>query len=692
MGHIKQDVRDNHLTTFSHEEEVLKPFLSGFDVTWARRRRAYNTELSMYFLLPEEFISQMFGFEHEVALFIADYHTLEARTMQAVDALISDDPARGRVEQSIFLLCSPDSNGRTWVSDYTSRNPQARIPVVFESRDLIAHLGDAWSVRNTLRAQLFSRDLFDYQLPLDSDLFFFGRDQIVADHLDAIKRSQNRGLFGLRKTGKTSILYKLKRLMERDKIGAFLYYDCKLPAIRMMKWNELLERIIDDIAAAYSLKRPKHPHDPRRISDHLIELLKATPEHCSTALVFDEIEYISPLAIDDVHWHKDFVPFWQTLWAAQSQVRRLSNTVVGVNPTVVELDTINEIQNPMFGIIQPRYLKGLSLDEVTGMIRFFGKRMGLTFSPDANEYLYERYGGHPLLTRMACSEIHESVQRQNTPRPIDLTRMVLVRDAETRDAELTFYCRHVVSELKKFYPDEYELLEMLAGGEIIDVMELSDEPECTRHLKEYGLLQVDAVGRPSFAIPVVGQHVGNELARRERRRLVRRVVPIDQRQRWVRKRTEMIGREVRELCRVSASKSLPALYGDSGFPEAERFLALSVVTTNDDFVTFINTCNRCLVEAIERTGKAAGKKDYFWTTVKQSYPDLWDSLQRVKVYRNNDLHLELTPTVEAELKRYVDLDLEGRRVAQVTEVWFVFQQSVLDGLLLGVQCELNRYS
>jgi predicted AAA+ superfamily ATPase len=76
--------------------------------------------------------------------------------------------------------------------------------------------------------------LFDYQLPLDSDLFFFGRDQIVADHLDAIRRSQNRGLFGLRKTGKTSILYKLKRQMEREGLGAFLYYDCKMPSIRMM--------------------------------------------------------------------------------------------------------------------------------------------------------------------------------------------------------------------------------------------------------------------------------------------------------------------------------------------------------------------------------------------------------------------------------------------------------------------------
>ena len=50
------------------------------------------------------------------------------------------------------------------------------------------------------------------------------------------------------------------------------------------------------------------------------------------------------------------------------------------------------------------------------MVRFFGKRMGLSFTLEASEYLHERYGGHPLLTRMACSEIHQTVERQKRVR------------------------------------------------------------------------------------------------------------------------------------------------------------------------------------------------------------------------------------------------------------------------------------
>jgi hypothetical protein len=692
MGQIIQDVRDNHLKRRPEEEGLLKSFLVGFDVTWAGTRNAFNTDISIYFLKPETFISQMFGFEHEIAFFVSKFSKIEARTMQAVESLMSADPARGRVDQSVFFLATPASGGKQWIADYSSLNPRARVPVVFDSNELKANGNDAWLIRNKIREQLFSRDLFDYQLPLDSDVFFFGRDAVVADHLDAIKRSQNRGLFGLRKTGKTSVIYKLQRIMQRDKLGAFLYYDCKFPAIRMLRWHQLLARVVRDIANAYDLKVPESLDDPVKVSDHLIDVLKQTPEDQVTALVFDEIEYVSPLAVDDVHWHKEFVPFWQTLWSAQSQVRRLSNTVAGVNPRVVEMDTVAGVQNPMFGIVQPRYLRGFTPEEMRGLVRFFGRRMGLSFTLEAFEYLQERYGGHPLLIRMACSKIHEACDRKGVVRPIKLGLTDVQEDAEGRDAELVYYCGHVVSELKRFYPDEYAFLEMLASGQIVDAMSLQDEPEYTRHLKEYGLLTIDAVNRPVIAIPVVGRYVGNELARRERRRLIRRVVPVDERSYWVQKRVETTTREMRDLCRIIDESKLPSLFGANGFPEAERFLASKVVVTNNDFVEFINICNRCFVESIERHGKTVNVKDYFWTTIKKGYPDLWEGLQRIKTYRHNDLHLDLTTTAAAELKRYVDGDLEGRRVAQVQDVWFVFQQSVLDGLLLGVQCELGRYS
>jgi hypothetical protein len=634
MGHIKPEVRNGHLIQFPQEEALLKPFLVGFDVNWGGRRRAYSTEVSAYFLGPERFMSEMFGFEHEVLLLLASYPTLEPRTMQAAEKVIEDEPAKGRVDQSIFFLATEAPKGREWMNEYTSRNPQSRIPVVFQFNDLIEGATDSWFVRGILRKQLFSRDLFDYQLPLDDDLFFFGRDAIVADHLDAIRRSQNRGLFGLRKTGKTSILYKLKRLVEREQSGVFLYYDCKLPSIRMLRWHELLTRVVENIASAFNLNKPKGLGDERRISDALMDVLKRTPTDKTVALVFDEIEYVSPLAIDDPHWHKDFVPFWQTLWAAQSQIRRLSNTIAGVNPTVVETDIFGGIQNPMFGIIQHRYLQGLAPVEMRSMVRFFGKRMGLSFTLDAFEYLHERYGGHPLLTRLACSQVHTEMERRGDQRPVEVSRTDLEKTEDARDAELVFYCRHVVSELRRFYPDEFELLEMLVSGQVVDAMDLSSELEYSRHLKEYGLLTINSVRRPILAIPVIGKFVASEVARREGRRSPKHVVAIEDRPGWIKRRGDAVTREFRELSRLITKKSLPPLFLGGDFPEADRFAAIQHVSTNNDFVNFINVCNRCFVEAVEVCGRRQAKSDYFWKEIKATYPDLWQSLQRIKTYRN----------------------------------------------------------
>jgi len=68
MGSIRLEVREQHLSQYPDEEEMLKAFLPCFFVTWGRVRRAYNTELSVYFLNPEPFMKETFGFDQEVVL------------------------------------------------------------------------------------------------------------------------------------------------------------------------------------------------------------------------------------------------------------------------------------------------------------------------------------------------------------------------------------------------------------------------------------------------------------------------------------------------------------------------------------------------------------------------------------------------------------------------------------------------
>jgi hypothetical protein len=518
MGEIRQEVRDTHLVLFPQEEEWLKPFLKGFSVTWAKRKTYHGTSLSVYFLQPEEDMSVAFGFENELMLVYSWYTmALQAATMQAAEQFMREWPAGGRVENMVYFLVSEASGVEDRISSYCAQNQESRIIVGFDADALRSKKDDEWFVRGVLEHQQFGRDLFDYRKPLKNDTYFFGRSDLVSKYCDAIKASENRGLFGLRKTGKTSLLFKVKRRVLDYKTGHFLYYDCSDPGVYGKRWFELLERITRDIASEASIGiTAKYRFDEKHAPDAFVDVVKRSKGLERIALVFDEIEYISPVAKGaDGHWVTDFVPFWQTFRACQSQQNYISAIIAGVNPHVVEVDTIGQVQNPLFGIVPYDFLLGLSKEDTRTMVRTLGAKMGLLFAEGAIAYLDDNYGGHPLLTRIACSLVNRWVHETGRKKPAHISAEDLRSEEEIRDSDLAFYCRHVVSELSQFYPDEYMLLELLASGQIADYVDLAREPESTRHLVQYGLINPTKFQKPSIALRVVGRYVANELSRKE---------------------------------------------------------------------------------------------------------------------------------------------------------------------------------
>jgi hypothetical protein len=686
MGSIRLEVRDQHLTEHPEEEEILKAFLPCFFVTWGRLRKAYNTELSVYFLNPEPFMKETFGFDQEVMLVYSKYDRLEPRALQAAESFMADDPARGRVEKLTYFFVSESPDTEQWFHSYTSVNPESKLIIPIAAKDLRSNASDAWFVRNKTAKLLYGRDLFDYRLPLEQDTYFFGRSELVVNLFDAIKRAENRGIFGLRKTGKTSLLYKLERMLKADKVAEVFYYDCKLPSIRKLRWFELLNRICKELATCFGLSCSQKM-DEVSAADNFMKLVSKLTK--PALLIFDEIEYISPVAIDDQHWHKDFVDFWQTFWACQSRYRRISAMIAGVNPSVVEMDSVGGIQNPLFGIVSYQFLTGLNPEETRNMIRTLGKRIGIKFEHDAAQYIHKRYGGHPLLTRMGCSTTNSIIKQASEDRPVTLTLKRLQDEEAQRDTELMFYCRHVVSELKQFYPDEYEMLELLASGQIHDFIELAAYPEYTKHLRSYGLLGEDSFKRPVIAIPVIGRYVGLELARREGRQTLFRVIPKEARDPWIQKRKDSIFNDLHLLERAIKQTDSPKLFGPNSFPKADEFAAVSVVNTEKDFKDFIDTCNRCFVESIENYGGSIGKPQYYWQDIKTAYPGLWHAIQRIKIYRHDSLHLVLNKQASEALLAYLKQDLEDRNPSSVRDRYFILQQCVLDGFLTGIQIEIN---
>ena len=251
----------------------------------------------------------------------------------------------------------------------------------------------------------------------------------------------------------------------------------------------------------------------------------------------------------------------------------------------------------------------------------------------------------------------------------------LASQEDARDAELTFYCRHVVSELRDFYPDEYSLLEWLSAGRTADYLEFANYPEYIRHLRAYGIVSDDNTGTPRVTLAVVARYVALEEARREGRRTILRLIPPEERLSWIARRKNAVIEDFTEIQRLATVASLPSLFGPNSFPESHRFAAISVVTDEASFESFANCCNRCFVESIEAYGIHQSKAKYFWNEIRQSYPALHEALHRLKIYRHHRMHIRLNPEVEKALQRFLKQDLEGREPRNVENLWFVLQQA-----------------
>lgn len=688
MGIIAKDVEQYFLKQYSELRDLLKPFLHCFDVTYAERRELKNTMLYTFLLKPENFIKEGYGLDKEVMLCYSPYDELQPRALQAANALFDTVPFKTRVDNINCFFISRDENVINYAGITSFEEETTRLIVPFVLNDLKANKNNSWYIRNVLKEHFYDIDLFGYMLPLKDDTSFFGRQNVIARYIDAVRRGENRGVFGVRKTGKTSLLFQIYRIIHQQNLGYCFMIDCKSPLYRRMHWTELLDEMCELVSEKMQIQYSAGGEEKNIIKRFRNLMKEATQRSLKIVFMFDEIEYISFKAPTDDHWKTEFIDFWQTLWSIQSLYRNLVFVISGVNPSVTEVDTVNGVQNPLFSIVQSEYLQGLSLDDSKNMIKTLGKRMGMRFEPQAIELLFNQYNGHPLLLRLACSSIYRHMEMQ--PRPIIVTVGVVDILQDEINGMLSYYYAHIVSEIKQFYPDEYEMLELLASGQTTDFMELAKLVDYTKHLYSYGLVADDEHAVPYVKMPVAGRHVALEYAKSEKRSSLYKLVDADKREEWVRNRAERIIMELRRLENLIQRDSKPKLFGENSFPEAEKFAGIVPISTEKDFIYFFNICYRCFIEPIDNYGKSISNKNYFWNDIKKEYPTLFEVLHRIRVYRHSEDHAQLRPEVAGKYEEYWKEDTEG--ISSIKDQRFAVQQKLLEQFLTALQVELSANS
>lgn len=483
-------------------ELILEPFVSDFTVTWASARRKAGSQINAALLRPEQHLVEMFGIDREILLLHSPYASIEQRTFQIANQILNESPVQGRAETMTYILVSAAPDWREAVERQSVDARQEQIVIPFGESECRTP-GTSHLARNRMRDYLFARDLFDVQLPVAAENFFFGRKSLLLEICDSIRRSENVGLFGLRKTGKTSTILKLQRMLHSESIAEMYCFDLQDSELYTLRWWELL----DKIRASLPIQRGPHVSSEARASREFKKTLDALRERGGQRIVLalDEIEHITPGMAMRPHWERDFVEFWKTVRAIQNVYREISFIVVGVNSSVVEATSYAGHDNPLFSMLRVRYMPAFDREEIRGMLRRLSRPMGIKFNEEAYDYIHARYGGHPLLTRQACSWTHR--RHSDGPRPIEITRLQLQDEESDRDGALFPFADHILSMLKKWYPSEYEMLEQLASGDTSFFDEMSTAvPQFAQHLRSYELVRG---APPILSIPMIATYLQN---------------------------------------------------------------------------------------------------------------------------------------------------------------------------------------
>ncbi|EIU4421134.1 ATP-binding protein [Pseudomonas aeruginosa] len=452
-----------------------------------------------YFLMkPTEKTSEMFNIEREVVCVFSDYPGFEPRSLDFFDK-VYPRLSKMRAETVCAVLISQAPDVEVKVERLLKSDPEHRIIIPVTYSEMLKK-GAAQTLENRFRKHFYSRDLFSFLSPLKKDTYFFGRSNLISEIVGKYQSSEHISLFGLRKSGKTSIVYAVQRRLEANGDCA-VSLDCESPSIHGLRWYELLEKLVHlyreekgskakiEVEGRYTEKFAADSFE-----EDILKIYRSK-KPSGTIFIFDEIERISPYTASSGHWREgsDFIFFWQTMRGFyQKHPEIFCYMLVGTNPSCIEAASLLGHDNPIYASIPSQYVPPFNAEQVQQMVTRLGDYMGLKFDALISAKLTEDFGGHPFLIRQACSQINK-ISGQN--RPLIIDKSVYNQAKNDFREQSKEYLEMMIQVLCEWYPDEYEMLCFLAQGDMESFNSFaSAHSSYTRHLIGYGLIQKGTSG------------------------------------------------------------------------------------------------------------------------------------------------------------------------------------------------------
>jgi len=463
-------------------------------------------------------VAEMFDVPLEIQLVYVEYELVEPRLLELVQQRIRKD---ARVDPGLVAVASLDAN-----VGQMARRRRGEFAVI----DLtLGSLGaDTPDVRLRLADVLTSVDHYDITSPIKDPGGFFGRRAEFDRIMSALDRGQSTGVFGLRKTGKTSLLnYVRGRRVDAGRpvvwvdISGISGADDFRRRLVEAAYKALMT--VEGQSASASRLRLKTVDNngepkgtPETLRSYWLRDLEQISERIGARLeVFiDEIDQVNPdrsfLGGDEA----------AQLLIALTQLRGMIQNAdsesgmalicAGVDPALFERPLlISGADNLLYKLVRLMFLAPMNQDEMSEMVRDLGRRMGIRIRDHrAIEFLFEEYGGHPLLSRKACS----LAARERAAREIPwrMTLEHLQAAARSRgDGTPLQQASEILDSFAQWFPTEGDILRALWSPDseesAIARLEIEEDPRRIEHAAPYGLVLADALTARIRAVEIANR-------------------------------------------------------------------------------------------------------------------------------------------------------------------------------------------
>lgn len=535
----KRTIYDIHLKKNSGEQEVLDKLEKILYITHVNHHDTGHNKIFPFCLLgATRLLKQYIKGQYEFLLVFShfDSEDWQQSTIQAAKFIRQrKEISERRPLVNFYMLVSNARNLKQEIDKMKGGTDAAIIPFTFKEIKQCKDKSELTAlIISRFDEYYFENNMLGEENPIEEDTLLFGDRGKIADSIvQRCMEGKHSGIFGLRRSGKSSVLRAVERRFAQNDVKYIhiearsalegidswktaLYDIARKVRICMMNFKQSEMETRAEFNERLSLNSTEEDYNKRPSQCFVEDVRHYMQEKKNFVIAIDEVELITYNTATSLMWQDldSYKGFWGALRDAGCSL-----VICGVNSTINEKSTINykgkSCDNPMYERIQncagfsKTYLPSFTNEQTKIMINTLGGYSNIDFSQiyvDINR----AFGGQPYAVRQFCAYLFDKVKNHRIPHELykisKATFDGLLMEFNNSDKGIQLFdtiLQHVV-----IYKDEYDMLKRIALSPEKYNSVRHEEISLIDHIEKYGLIEYDkATFFVTFNIQAIQEYI-----------------------------------------------------------------------------------------------------------------------------------------------------------------------------------------